>query len=401
MRILHIGDIHPQAAGTYAGKLKIDPSTGYSIALTDCQLGLHACLDWERDHPCDLTVMGGDLWNTPHPTAAELSLVHEFIRQLLLRMPVVIVAGNHDMEVNSLKVTALEPLRSLAKLMRDVSGPQSLHIMTAPDRALVMTGAGLACVAGLPYPAKGRFQASAEEQGEGAEVVLAKMNDGIRRIVEAMNGGIHKHGVNVFVGHGTVGTATVGEQPRSISHDLMIPLDVLEQYDYVALNHIHKHQQVGPNAWYSGSLLCQSFGEKDEPKGWCVADVKKGQVPQVAHIPNPHSRRFRDLTIAEVTHTVRGDAEESSDAVYRVVGEIAEADDPEACLAIAKFEATHPFTQNALTIRRAEERARDAGMTSILSEDEAVERVLRTVAPEAAIPSAMQKHAEIRKEVAA
>lgn len=401
MRILHIGDIHPQAAGTYAGKLKIDPTTGYSIALTDCRLGLKACLDWERDHPCDLTVIGGDLWNTPHPTVAELAIVHEFIRQLLIRMPVVIVAGNHDMEVNGLKVTALEPLRTLAKLMRDVSGPQSLHIMTAPDRALVMTGAGLACVAGLPYPSKGRFQASAEEQGDGPEVLMAKMNASIRLVVETMNGGLHRTAVNVFIGHGTVGSAQIGEQPRSISHDLMIPVDALDRYDYVALNHIHKSQQVGPNAWYSGSLLCQSFGEKDEPKGWCVAEVNKGQAPQVTHIPNPHSRQFRDLTIAEVTQNVRGDTEVSPDAVYRVVGDIAEADDPEACLAIAKFEATHPFTQNALTIRRAEERARDAGMTSVLSEEEAVERVLLTVAPEESIPSVMQKHADIRKEVAA
>ena len=230
---------------------------------------------------------------------------------------------------------------------------------------------------------------------------MASINDRLGHILRHTQVSLHHSAPNIFVGHGTVSGARVGSQPRPIAHDILLPINDLFFYDYIALGHIHKYQQVAENAFYSGSLLCQSIDEKDETKGWCVVEVEKGVPPVVTHIPNPHSRQFRDLTIAEVTQNVRGDTEVSPDAVYRVVGDIAEADDPEACLAIAKFEATHPFTQNALTIRRAEERARDAGMTSVLSEEEAVERVLLTVAPEESIPSVMQKHADIRKEVAA
>ncbi len=439
-RFLHCGDLHPKSLGAYAGKLLVDPSTGYSVALEDCRKSLNAILAWENDNPCDLALIGGDVFDTSKPTPAEYALISEFILGLLDRLSVVMILGNHDMNVNATSATALEPLRSLSKAHLKANTPHQLHIMTSPDRALIQTASGTVCVAGFPYPSKGRFQAAyytesshLEENGQpirnelgqfsgkqfetvSPEAVMADMNQSIRLVVEGMNAGLHPTAPNIFLGHGTVSTASIGEQPRSIAHDLMIPVDAVDGYDYVALNHVHKFQQLAPNAYYSGSLLCQSFNEKDEVKGWCLVEVERDQPPVVTHIPNPHSRKFIDLHIedlmgekaaaafkplpeamlpetATVLNRILDDLSlYNAECVYRIVGEVSEGFYPEARLAIATFEETHPFTQSAITVKAADDRMRDAGMTPLLPEEAAIERAVRTVAPEEAVAAVMEKH---------
>lgn len=391
IRLLHTGDIHPKVNGSYAGKLVLDPKTGYSVAFEDARKSLQAILDYESDNPCDIAVIGGDIFDNAKPTPAETSLILWFLSHLLKRLPVVCIVGNHDMDVNSQGATALDPLRWFASLTREANLPNELIVMTQPDRALVTTGKGKVCVAGLPYPSKGRYQASSKP-GDSPEVVLASMNEELQVLVTAMNGGLAADYPNIMVAHGTVGGATVNDQPRTIAHDLMIPLEAMMGYDYIALNHIHQHQQMAPNAWYSGSLLCQTFGEMHETKGWCVVDVEKGSDPVVTHIQNPHSREFTDLEVKDLHHDFW-----PTENVYRIIGEVDEAAYPAAALAIAKFEQRHPFTQNNLEVTKPEDRVRDSSITTLLSADEAVEKVVRTLAPEEAVSAVMERHRQIQE----
>src|SRR5262249_46076826 len=61
-----------------------------------------------------------------------------------------------------------------------------------------------------------------------------------------------------------------------------VPLSALTDsaFDYVALGHIHKQQDLNPNGQphvvYSGSPDRIDFGEKDEPKGFVLVDLYKG-----------------------------------------------------------------------------------------------------------------------------
>jgi exonuclease SbcD len=51
-------------------------------------------------------------------------------------------------------------------------------------------------------------------------------------------------------------------------------------FDYIALGHIHKHQQVGPPAppaIYSGSLERVDFGEEREAKGFVLVEIGPGR----------------------------------------------------------------------------------------------------------------------------
>jgi len=392
IKILAVSDIHPRMNGSYAGRLILDPSTGYSLAFEDIRKSLRAVLDWENLNPCDVAVIPGDVFDVAKPSPAEYALIGEFLLTLLDRMSIIVIAGNHDIDQNAAVATALEPLKFLAQAHRKSKAPHELHIMTEPNRVLIQTAKGPVCVSGLPFPSKGKFQASGATNGDAPEVVLSKINQALRDLVEGMSGGLHPTAINIMLAHGTVSNAQVGEQPRSISHDLMIPVDAMHLYDAVFLGHIHRHQLVAENAFYIGSLACQTIGEAKEIKGWCAVEVERGQPSKITHIPNPHSRIFTDLDIVGLDACADL---WSPDGVYRIVGEVTEAEYPEACLAVATFEAAHPFTQNNLEITRHEDRARDAGMTALLTEEEAVERVVRTLVEEGAVQGVMQMHQEI------
>jgi exonuclease SbcD len=71
-----------------------------------------------------------------------------------------------------------------------------------------------------------------------------------------------------------------------LGRDVKIPLGLVadDRWDYVALGHIHKHQNLtdnrddAPPVVYSGSIERIDFGEESDPKGFCQAFVSRGNT---------------------------------------------------------------------------------------------------------------------------
>ena len=90
--------------------------------------------------------------------------------------------------------------------------------------------------------------------------------------------GTHSKLPAIFAGHVSVGDASTGSEQWMMlgrDHVLLKSAVGLPQFDYVALGHVHKYQQLGtnPRIVYSGSIQRVDFGEEKDPKGFCIIEL--------------------------------------------------------------------------------------------------------------------------------
>jgi len=88
----------------------------------------------------------------------------------------------------------------------------------------------------------------------------------------------------LLTGHFTVSGAVVGsERNIMLGRDVsVLPSSLADpRWDYVALGHIHKHQNLSkgrsgvPPVVYSGSIERIDFGEEGDPKGFCWVQLER------------------------------------------------------------------------------------------------------------------------------
>lgn len=210
------------------------------------------------------------------------------------------------------------------------------------------------------------------------EELIALVNTGLLNIlnsfqVTGFEDGLGKPDYKILLAHGSVESAVVGEQPRTLAHDVFIPvLDTERNYDYVALGHIHRCQAIGDRGWYCGSLMRNGFGEEKEVKGFLAGNFT-GSGVITEHIRNPYARIYQTLTVQQVAEWDPQD--DPPGTVFRVKDTIPEDAWPVVQPAINKFLDTVPFAQINVDIVKPD-RTRDAQLNNQMTSTEALERCL-------------------------
>jgi exonuclease SbcD len=91
----------------------------------------------------------------------------------------------------------------------------------------------------------------------------------------------------ILTGHFTVRGAKVGsERNVMLGRDVQVSLNLVadNRWDYVAMGHIHKHQNLTinrddvPPVVYSGSLERIDFGEESDAKGFCWVELERNNT---------------------------------------------------------------------------------------------------------------------------
>ena len=190
--------------------------------------------------------------------------------------------------------------------------------------------------------------------------------------------------------HGSVANAVLSSEQSimMVGHDPIIPLSALTNpaWDYVALGHIHRHQDLHqgaqPPVVYAGSVERIDFGEEREDKGFVWAQVDKGHTTY-EFIPGP-ARRFVTLRL----DTQQGDPlqlldqalaeRDIKDAVVRVILTVA----PEHSDLIDERQIRERLREAYLLAGiikeeiKAPARSRDSELTEVLGPLQAVERYI-------------------------
>ncbi|WP_457599892.1 metallophosphoesterase family protein [Hydrogenivirga sp.] len=252
MRLLHIADLH---AGKTLGKVSRNP---------DLEHALSQVIDFVRENGVDVVLVAGDVFDKANPDNESKELIFEFFLKLRkLRTEVVVIAGNHD------SYDFMKSIRGLSKLA-------NVHIYDRPSKEHFLYTLGDLKVACLPYPSERVITAAEEDSRKSYAELVGRF---IRFLAENVRDAKHK----VLLAHLFVAGSkyTNTEKEATITqHYAVQPASLSEDFDYVALGHVHRYQRIenAPTyAYYTGSMYQLDFSEAGDGKFFNFILFEEGQ----------------------------------------------------------------------------------------------------------------------------
>jgi exonuclease SbcD len=327
IRVLHFADLHV-GMENYG---KLDPQTGVSSRIRDFLERLDEVISYAHDHDADLVIFAGDAFKTRDPDPTQQREFARRIKSLADKVPVFMLVGNHDIPGMAARATSIDIFRTLEV--------PNIVVGRNPDAQVIQTKRGPVYLGWMPFPVRNRLVSQEERRGASVEeldrAVEAVVNDILAgHALEAAEHDMPR----VLAGHFSVSGATYGsERSVMLGRDLVIQKSALADpvWDYVALGHIHKHQNLTineggegrgegpPPVVYSGSLERIDFGEEVEDKGFCWLNLVRGATTW--EFVTVHARPFRTLKI---------DAREEEDPTAAVVAKIRSRDIEDAIVRV-------------------------------------------------------------------
>ena len=257
MRILHTADWH-------LGKIVNDFSM-----LEDQRYYLTNLIELLKDKEIDAIIMAGDLYDRALPPKEAVALANRTLTRMVkeLGVPVFVIAGNHDSN---------ERIEYAADLLAD----SRLYIegtMKDSIRKVAFQGTNFYL---LPFADHVYVREKLQDD------TIKNMEDAIRAQLATVKATMNPNEVNILIAHGYViqtGNDTSepsdSERPLSIGTSEYVDVSLFEDFDYVALGHLHKAQKVKDDkVRYSGSILKYSKSETPHQKQTSIVTIEKDKL---------------------------------------------------------------------------------------------------------------------------
>ena len=381
LQLLHLADIH-FGMENYG---RLDPATGLNGRLLDFTGSVHTAIDYALEHGVHLAIFAGDIYKHRDPDPSWQRAFAGCVRRLAeADVPVVILVGNHDQPNTVGKAHAVE--------IFDTLGLPRVTVIGRPELHRIETAAGTVQVAGFPYMTRS-FMLSREQYKElsipdAHRLMVQQADEILRDFARQLDPSLPA----VLTLHGSVANATLSSEQSimMVGHDPVLPLSSLNQpaWDYVALGHIHRHQDLNrgqqPPVVYAGSIERIDFGEEKEDKGFVWAQIDKGSTA-FTFMPVP-ARRFVTLRLdardGDPVELLDDELENTDieDAIVRVIVTVTAEDDAplDERRLRDRLRSSYLVTGIVRDEVRATVRTRDSGLTESLGPLQAVERYLQS-----------------------
>ncbi|MCR5536719.1 MAG: exonuclease SbcCD subunit D [Succinivibrio sp.] len=269
MKFLHLADLH-------IGKV-----LNHFSLLEDQKYILNEIVRQATVHQPDAVLIAGDLYDSSTPGTEAVRLCDEFLTSLVnIPCKVLLISGNHD---------SAERLSFLSRLVQEHGLYISHGDLTQLDQVSFSDDYGTVNVYLLPFvrPSQVRQffpQAQLESYTDALRVVLEQLQpaEGSR---------------NVLMTHQFVTGAERSDSELNVGGTDNVDASVFEGFDYVALGHLHRPQQVGSERIrYCGSPLKYSFSEVNQPKTLSLITLwEKGRL-SCEELPLKPLRDLLDLS---------------------------------------------------------------------------------------------------------
>ncbi len=275
IKILHLSDIHIGSSFSHG---KINSETGLNTRLEDFIHCLSICIERAINEPVDLVLFGGDAFpdSTPPPYIQQ-AFAAQFRRLADAQIPTVLLVGNHDQHSQGNGGASLSIYRTLAVPKFVVGDKIKTHrIATVSGNIQVIT---------LPWLTRSVLLTRPETEGLSMEEINQLLIKRLEPVLEAEVRRLDPELPTVLLAHLMADRANLGaERYLAVGKGFTVPISLLirPQFDYVALGHVHKHQNLNksnnPPVIYPGSIERVDFSEEKEDKGYVMVELEKGKA---------------------------------------------------------------------------------------------------------------------------
>lgn len=248
MKILHTADLH-------IGR------TLNGISILDQQVHcLNQMINYIKSNPVDYFIIAGDIYDRSVPSKEAIKVVNDFITQInQLHIPLLIISGNHD---------SGERLAFLASILNQ----KQIHIVSSEIEIQKI------CFEAIDFYLSPYYDyLTIANYYEDDSIVDSE--SALKRQLQSIS---LDDKINIFIGHHFFADVNMkvseseSERPLQMGGMHYISTQLLNQFDYVALGHLHQPQKVtSEKIRYSGSIYKYSESEVNHNKSFTVIDISK------------------------------------------------------------------------------------------------------------------------------
>jgi DNA repair protein SbcD/Mre11 len=287
MRLLHFADAHIDMAN-YG---RHDPETGLPLRVLDFLKSLDTIVDAAISEKVDMVIFAGDAYKdrAPAPTF-QREWGKRIMRLSQAKIPTLLLVGNHDMSPATRRAHAIQEFKTLqvpfVQVLDEPSFLKPEQLWDVPVQVIAIpwiTRSGLMAAIGETNSTEA-FSRIEENIGDLIEDWLTEADSSLPIILTA---------------HASIeGAKFGGERLVMLGNDLVLSGSLVKnkKFNYVAMGHIHKPQDVNegyqPPVVYPGSIERVDFGEANEDRFYVIAHVEKGVDTKVDWIKLTGTRPF-------------------------------------------------------------------------------------------------------------
>ncbi|MCL5429799.1 MAG: exonuclease SbcCD subunit D [Chloroflexi bacterium] len=276
LKLLHFADAHIDMAN-YG---RHDPQSGLPVRVMDFLKSLDEIVDTAISEKADLVLFAGDAYKDRNPAPTfQREWGRRIIRLSKAKIPTLLLVGNHDLSPSLGRAHALEEYSTL-----DVP---YVKVLDKPDfyASKDLWGLPLQVIA-LPWVARSQMLAFGNIETTETEEIYSHLEGLLGDLVEGfLENKVDPNLPTVLMAHASVqGAIYGGERAVMLGSDLVLSPSLVKdkRFDYVALGHIHKAQNLNENnqppVVYPGSIERVDFGEAHDEKFFVSAELKKGDT---------------------------------------------------------------------------------------------------------------------------
>lgn len=275
IKILHLSDIHMGSGFTHG---RINPETGLNTRLEDFVGTLSICIDRAIESEVDLVLFGGDAFpDATPPPYVQQAFASQFRRLVDAQIPTVLLVGNHDQHSQGQGGASLCIYRTL--------GVPGVIVGDTLDTHNIQTRSGEVQVITLPWLTRSALMTRQETQGLSLGEINELLTERLQVVLEGEIRRLDPDIPIVLLAHLMADNANLGaERFLAVGKGFTLPLSLLTRpcFDYVALGHVHRHQNLNksnrPPVIYPGSIERVDFSEEKEDKGYVMVEVESGSA---------------------------------------------------------------------------------------------------------------------------